>query len=422
MATSSPPHDVFMSFRGPDTRRGFTKHLYAALTRARINTLIDDMHLEVGNMISPTLFNALHMSRMSVVIFSKDYASSSWCLHELVEIMECWKTEGKLVLPIFYDVDPSDIRNQKGRVADALERFSSRFKEQPQVVLKWRAALTQAANICGWDTRNKRLPDLIRDIVKSIQSKGLPTRLNISIYPIRYDICDGYLKLFLQAGSHEVVTVGICGPSQMGKTAMARVMYDQIIENFDGGCFLVDVGQRSDQPKYLVRLQETLLSEILSESNVKISDARMGVDLIAQNLCSKRVFIVLDNVDDLRQIYALVGDHKYFGPGSKIIITTRDVRLLELFGVDQFILAQGRPLPENVGAIWEPYQRSRCVVAGLKEYIETLNNQRREKLRYLRAILLQEPQKNVIQEKLITDLLEARGEGSASTTQRKKKQ
>lgn len=63
--------------------------------------------------------------------------------------------EDILVLPIFYGVDPSDVRNYKGSVADALEKHSSRFEEQPQMVLKWRAALTQVANICGWDTKNE---------------------------------------------------------------------------------------------------------------------------------------------------------------------------------------------------------------------------------------------------------------------------
>ncbi|KAL6143405.1 hypothetical protein ACLB2K_054100 [Fragaria x ananassa] len=416
MASSSPPslfYDVYLSFRGNTTRKTIVHQLSTALTSASITIFRDDVRLISGEVVPTDLINGFRRSRIYLVIFSSDYASSKWCLNQLVWMMECWKTDNKLVLPIFYGVDPSDIRNQKGSFADALEMHSS--QEQPQTVLEWRAALTQAGNICGWHTKNQRNADLIRNIVKCLQSKGLPTRLNISIYPIRYDMCDEYIKVFLRAGSQEAVIVGICGPGQMGKTAMARVMYDQILLNFDGGCFLTDVGQRSYQPNYLVRLQETLLSEILSESNVNISDTRMGIDMIAQNLCSKRVLVVLDNVDDLRQIYALVGDRKFFGPGSKIIITTTDVQLLELFGVDQFILTRGRPLPENVAAIWEPYQRSRCIVAGLKEYIETFNYQRQEKLRYLQALLLQERQKNETQERVISELLEARGEGSAST-------
>ncbi|XP_062017617.1 disease resistance protein Roq1-like [Rosa rugosa] len=366
-------------------------------------TFAADRDLEVGTTSSPKLLKAIQRSRISVIVMSGSYAFSGWCLNELLCIMESWRREDRLVLPIFYNVDPSDVRKQKGGFGEALEEHHRSGRIEQTTMLKWREALTQVANICGWDTKKERHSELVYDIVKSIQSKGLPTRLNISIYPLRYDTCDEYLKGFLQLGSQEVVIVGICGPGQMGKRAMARVMYDQILQNFDGGCFLADVGQRSNQPNYLVHLQETLLSEILSERNVKISDTRMGIDLIAQNLCSKRVLVVLDNVDHLSQIYALVGDCKFFGPGSKIIITTRDVQLLNLFGVDQFILAHGRPLPENVGAIWEPYQRSRCIVAGIKEYIETFNQQRRERLKHLQAVFLQERQKNATQERLILE-------------------
>ncbi|XP_004302365.1 PREDICTED: TMV resistance protein N-like [Fragaria vesca subsp. vesca] len=412
---SSSTYDVYLSFRDPD--KGITFDLYDALMRGGLKAYLGDTDLLIGDGISPTLLKAIQRSRICVIVISQNYVSSSWCLAQLVWIMELWRREDRLVLPVFYNVDPSDVRKQKRYFGEALEKHRRFGRRDQTTMLDWREALTQVANICGWVANNYRDDiDLIIDIVKSIQSKGLPTRLNISIYPLRYDMCDEYLEVFLQAGPQEVVIVGICGPGQMGKTALARVMYDQILHNFDGGCFLAEVAKRSDQPNYLVRLQETLLSEILLERNVKISNTRMGRDLIAQNLCSKRVLVVLDNVDNLKQIHALVGDRKFFGPGSKIIITARDVHLhlLELFGVDQFILAQGRPLPENVAGIWEPYQRSRCVVAGLKEYIETFNHQRLDKLRNLQAVLLQERQKNATQGRLISDLLKPCGEGSAS--------
>lgn len=413
MASSSHPslvHDVFLNFWGQE-RHNFTNHLYKALYKASLTAARDDFEFGYG---FRDMVTAIQRSRISVVVFTSGYAASRWCLDMLVCIMECWKTQDKLVLPVFYGVDPSDVRKHKGSYAEALEGHSTDFEIHSPI--KWREALTQAANICGWDARNERSEEeLICNIVKCIQSKGLPTRLNISIYPLRYDICDEYLNVFLQAGSRDVVIVGICGPSQMGKTAMARVMYDRILHNFDGGCFLADVAQTSNQPNYLVHLQQKLLSDILSERVVRISNASLGVHLIKQKLCSKRVLVVLDNVDDLRQMYALIGDRRCFGSGSKIIITARNVQLLEVFGVDQFILAQGRPLPQNVGAIWEPYQRSRCVVAGLKEYIETFN-QTQERLRYLEALLLQERQKEATQARLISELLEARGQDSASTT------
>ncbi|CAL9021832.1 unnamed protein product [Prunus brigantina] len=90
-AAAIPPqekYDVFLSFRGEDTRYTFTSHLYAALCSKEIKTYIDDI-LERGEQIAPALFEAIKTSKLSVIIFSKNYASSTWCLDELVHILRC---------------------------------------------------------------------------------------------------------------------------------------------------------------------------------------------------------------------------------------------------------------------------------------------------------------------------------------------
>ena len=108
--SSSWNYDVFLSFRGEDTCKNFTDHLYKALDQARIYTFRDDDELARGKEISTELLNAIQESRISIVVFSKGYASSCWCLDELVQIMHCKKTIGHTVYPIFYHVDPSDVR------------------------------------------------------------------------------------------------------------------------------------------------------------------------------------------------------------------------------------------------------------------------------------------------------------------------
>ena len=84
---------------------------------------------------------------MSVIVFSTRYADSSWCLHELVKIMECRKTLNQIVLPIFYNVDPSDFRHQTGTLASDFQEHAIRHKDE--VVKEWRKALTEAANLCA---------------------------------------------------------------------------------------------------------------------------------------------------------------------------------------------------------------------------------------------------------------------------------
>ncbi|KAB1228175.1 TMV resistance protein N [Morella rubra] len=82
-------YDVFLSFRGEDTRKSFTDHLYSALVKAGIRTFRDDDELRRGENISTELLNAIRGSRISIAVFSKGYASSRWCLDELVEILRC---------------------------------------------------------------------------------------------------------------------------------------------------------------------------------------------------------------------------------------------------------------------------------------------------------------------------------------------
>ena len=143
-------YEVFLSFRGEDTRNGFTSHLYTALVQKGIYTFIDDEKLERGKSISPTLVKAIKESRFAIVILSKNYASSMWCLEELEEIIGCITKTGMIVLPIFYNVDPSDVRKQIGTFKQAFDEHEQCFKENIEKVQKWRAVLKEVANISGW--------------------------------------------------------------------------------------------------------------------------------------------------------------------------------------------------------------------------------------------------------------------------------
>ena len=149
--SSSTPqwdYDVFLSFRGEDTRNGFTGHLYQALCDNGINTFIDN-DLQRGEEISVELVKAIKSSMISIIIFSQDYAFSSWCLEELVEILNC-KQNGQLVLPVFYQVDPSEVRKQEGKFKLALAEHENKFKNNIEKVQRWRAALTEVASLSGW--------------------------------------------------------------------------------------------------------------------------------------------------------------------------------------------------------------------------------------------------------------------------------
>ncbi|CAK7338771.1 unnamed protein product [Dovyalis caffra] len=142
-------YDVVLSFRGKDTRKNFTDHLYTALVQAGIHTFRDDNELPRGEEISKHLVKAIQESKISIVVFSKGYASSRWCLNELVQILECKnRNTNQIVLPIFCDIDPSDVRKQTGSFAKAFDKHEEQFKEKAK---EWRKALEEAGNLSGWN-------------------------------------------------------------------------------------------------------------------------------------------------------------------------------------------------------------------------------------------------------------------------------
>jgi hypothetical protein len=147
-------YDVFLSFRGQDTRKSFTDHLYTALERLQISIFRDEEKLPRGENISAELLKAIRRSRIFIVVFSKGYATSRWCLDELVEIVHCKSTMDRTLFPIFYHVDPSDVRHQRRTFEEAFARHEKRFQTDMERVQKWRKALTEAANCSGWNLNN----------------------------------------------------------------------------------------------------------------------------------------------------------------------------------------------------------------------------------------------------------------------------
>ena len=146
--TSLKKYDAFLSFRGEDTRHNFTSHLHNALLQKQVDTYID-YRLQKGDEISGALIKAIQDSLVSVVIFSQNYASSKWCLDEITEILECKRDHGQIVIPVFYKVDPSHVRNQRGSYMDAFAKHEKDLNKANKLQ-KWKTALTEVAKLAGW--------------------------------------------------------------------------------------------------------------------------------------------------------------------------------------------------------------------------------------------------------------------------------
>lgn len=145
-------YEVFLSFRGPDTRKGFTDHLYRALIDAGIRAYRDDEELRKGEEIGPELLAAIKQSKVAVPIFSKDYASSKWCLKEVAQMLECRNKMGQVILPVFYFVAPNEVRHQTGDYGKSFSRHAWRY--DADTIQQWRDALAAVGALKGWDVEN----------------------------------------------------------------------------------------------------------------------------------------------------------------------------------------------------------------------------------------------------------------------------
>ncbi|XP_031286746.1 disease resistance-like protein DSC1 [Pistacia vera] len=335
-------HDVFLSFRGEETRNGFTSHLYAALCRKQINTFIDDQIVR-GDDISSFLLNTIKASKISVIIFSKNYASSKWCLQELEQILHCKKIEEQIVIPVFYHVDPSDVRNQIGKFGDGFAKLEKGTKEKLEMLQRWKIALNEAASLAGWTINGQKSESKLVDEISWAILKRL-NKLSPSDYKglvgVKFSI--NKIESLLHKGSNGVSKIGIWGIGGVGKTTITRVVFNKILHDFEGSYFAENIREESEKNSGLTDLREKLISIILEDK-----DPNIGLTFPRKRLEDKKVLIVFDDVTSLQQIENLIGNLNWLSSESQIIITTRDKQVLRNCGVDDAYIYKVKGLREK---------------------------------------------------------------------------
>ncbi|CAN6555782.1 unnamed protein product [Malus baccata var. baccata] len=342
--TPSIDYDVFLSFRGLDTRRGFADQLYAALSNQGVLAFLDEAELERRQAIAPRLGNVIKRSTISIVILSRNYACSKWCLTELQIIVECMQVTGQRVLPVFYDVDPSEVRNQTGFFLEIFAKHEQRFEDE--IVHAWRDALRRLADLTGF-VRSKDGYDgqfierIVHWVLNTLQHVASDVEGLVGIQSRVEE-----LNTLLDIESYDVRFIGIWGMGGIGKTTIANVIFNNISIEFEIFTRLRDIRGISERQGYL-QLQKQLLYDALRR-DIDVSNVDEGAAMIKNILCRRKVLLILDDVDNLDQLKLLAGNREWFGLGSRVIITTRNEKLLREHGVDSIFevkeLSEGESL------------------------------------------------------------------------------
>uniref|UniRef100_A0A6N2KR11 TIR domain-containing protein n=1 Tax=Salix viminalis TaxID=40686 RepID=A0A6N2KR11_SALVM len=263
----------------------------------------------------------------------------------------CRQKIRQVVLPIFYDTDPSDIRKQTGSYAKAFDEHEEHFKGEMEKVNRWREALTQAANLSGYGLKNDTNgyeAEFIKKVVIDVACKLRNKPLHVAKHPVGISSRVRGVISLLKGARNNVGIVGIYGIAGIGKTTISLAVFNKLYFGFEGSSFLSGVKEISDKPTGLVKLQERLLHDILKLNISKISNVYEGKNLIKERLHRKKVLVVFDDVDNREQLDALMGERCWFGDGSKIIVVTKNKHLLTEVEVDGMYHAKELDLDQSL--------------------------------------------------------------------------
>ncbi|KAM7465883.1 hypothetical protein LguiB_013445 [Lonicera macranthoides] len=322
-------YEVFLNFCGQDTRYGFTDYLYNSLIRIGIRTFRDDNELRLREEIGPELVRAINDSKISIPIFSKNYASKKWCLIELAHMVQCWEIRGQKFFPIFYNVTPDDVQHQLNSYEEAFRQHKKR-RYDGKVIQEWKDALKIVGQIKGLELEKEtgrhegQLVTIITDTIFRILMQNNKHEDSDLIGMVsRIEKVDKLLNIHCDG----VRFIGIHGMGGLGKTTTAEVIYNKYQHHFECHSFLPDV-RETESRNGIVHLQTQLLSAILKTRAILVNDCMDGIRQIKGVVGRKKVLIVLDDVNDKSQIEGLAGSWKWFGARSRIIITTRNKEVL----------------------------------------------------------------------------------------------
>ncbi|XP_039166183.1 disease resistance protein RUN1-like [Eucalyptus grandis] len=333
-------YDVFLSFRGEDTRKGFTDYLYTSLVEKGIRVFRDDNELRVGEKIGPELLCSIRQSTILIPIISENYAFSKWCLRELAQMLKCKRSRQQIVWPIFYKVKPSQVRHLKGRFEDAIkahkengdEMVLKEWKKALKEVKEWEAALKEVGSLKGWESdkiHNGHEGAFVKTIVTNAMSKLKRFfLLNVPKQLVGIDDRINDIMSSIDDKLYDTKIIGLCGMGGIGKTTLGKVLYNKLSSHFESRSFVENI-QETYQRQGIECILNKLIEDIIGSSR-HVSSVDEGIGVIKSLFTRKKVLVLLDDMDDsTTHLNALVKDSSWLGVGSIVIITTRNKSILD---------------------------------------------------------------------------------------------
>ncbi|KAH9289179.1 hypothetical protein KI387_033296 [Taxus chinensis] len=335
-------YDVFINHRGIDGNDGLANSIYSTLECTGLRAFLDKETLELGDFLPTVIQDAMRTASLHIAIFSKNYAQSPWCLAELSFMLKT----GTKIIPIFYDVLPSDLRwagEGRGIYAEAFSQHENKRRYESDKLQEWKMALFHVSFHSGWEfnkinnDRGMLLKSIVHSIVKMI--KKVP--LQVAKQPVGLDqTVQDFEESTIQSELSKVNVVGIVGMGGCGKTTLAKELYNRKILTMDRTSFVFDVRDAAAK-NVLHDLQKKLLYDLAHATGFTFSSIREGKEILEDRLRSLRALIVLDDIDHIHQLEALLPSRESLGSGSLIIITTRDLGVLQEWGISSIYKMKG---------------------------------------------------------------------------------